>query len=84
MLVPFADDGSGGVYVIVDDRHVAYIDSEGGAGYIAESIDDFINILLAFKFICFSKKSLEGFEEYMREYEADSYEKSNRIYWKAL
>lgn len=75
VLVPFADDGSGGVYVIVNDRYVAYIDSEGGAGYIAESIDDFLNILLAFKFICFSSKSLESFEEYMREYEADSYEK---------
>ncbi len=79
-LVPFADDGAGGVYVIVDDRHIAYIDSEGGAGYIAESIDDFMNILLAFGFICFSAKSLEGFAEFIEEYEADFFKnKSSAI-----
>ncbi len=74
-LVPFTDDGAGGVYVIVNDLHVAYIDSEGGAGYIAESVDDFINILLVLKFISFSANSLESFENFMSEYEADSYEK---------
>jgi len=76
-LVPFADDGSGGVYVIVNDRHVAYIDSEGGAGYIAETIDDFMNILLTFRFIEFSVDSLESFEQFMKDYEADSFEKKS-------
>lgn len=76
-LVPFANDGSGGVYVIVDDQHVAYIDSEGGAGYIAETIDDFMNILLTFRFIFFSIESLESFEQFMKDYEADSYEKKS-------
>ncbi len=76
-LVPFADDGSGGVYVIVNDQHVAYIDSEGGAGYIAETIDDFMNILLTFRFIEFSVESLESFEQFMKYYESDSYEKKD-------
>lgn len=43
---PFAKDFSGGVYVLVDDKYVALIDSEGGAGYVAESVTDFFKIIL--------------------------------------
>ncbi len=74
-MVPFMDDGSGGVYILVNDGHVAYIDSEGGAGYIAESIEDFINILLVFRFFCYSKKSIKSFDEFVKEYNEDMFEK---------
>lgn len=57
-LIPFADDGDGGVCVLVDNQYVALIDSEGGAGYIAASVDDFINILLWYKYIPITKKYL--------------------------
>ncbi|MCR4790068.1 MAG: hypothetical protein K5839_03200, partial [Treponemataceae bacterium] len=43
---PFAEDFSGGVYVLVDDKYIALIDSEGGAGYVAESVADFFKIIL--------------------------------------
>lgn len=43
---PFAEDFSGGVYVLVDDKYIAIIDSEGGAGYVAESVTDFFKIIL--------------------------------------
>lgn len=43
---PFAEDFSGGVYVLVDDKYIALIDSEGGAGYVAESVTDFLKIIL--------------------------------------
>lgn len=43
---PFAEDFSGGVYVLVDDKYIALIDSEGGAGYVAESVTDFFKIVL--------------------------------------
>ncbi len=43
---PFAEDFSGGVYVLVDDKYIALIDSEGGAGYVAESVTGFFKIIL--------------------------------------
>ena len=72
-LVPFSDDGSGGVYVLVNDEHVGYIDSEGGAGYLAETVEDFFNIVLLFRFIYYSKTAMESYEKYRKAYESDSY-----------
>ena len=72
-LVPFSDDGSGGVYVLVNDEHVGYIDSEGGAGYLAETVEDFFNIVLLFRFIYYSKTAMENYEKYRKAYESDSY-----------
>ena len=66
-LIPFTSDGDGGVCVLVDNQYVAMIDSEGGAGYIAASVDDFINILLWYKYIPITKKVFDGFEEFTRE-----------------
>ena len=57
-LIPFASDGDGGVCVLVDNQYVAMIDSEGGAGYIAASVDDFINILLWYKYIPYTEKQI--------------------------
>lgn len=72
-LIPFASDGDGGVCVLVDNQYVAMIDSEGGAGYIAASVDDFINILLWYKYIPITKKVFDGFEEFIEDYQRDEY-----------
>ncbi|MBQ3947628.1 MAG: hypothetical protein II656_03815 [Ruminococcus sp.] len=70
-LLPFTDDGCGGLYVLVNDEHVAYIDSEGSAGYIAENIDDFFSILLTFRYFCTSPEIFESYEKFLEEYNSD-------------
>lgn len=45
-LEPFACDGAGGVYVMLDNGCVAYIDSEGSAGIVGNSPQSFFSILL--------------------------------------
>ena len=42
----FAQDGSGGEYVILEDDSIGFIGSEGQVGRIAESIDDLLTFLL--------------------------------------
>ena len=74
-LIPFMNDGSGGLFVLVNDMHIAYMDSEGSAGYIAETIEDFVNILLVFKFFCYSEKSVKSFDVFMEEYNDDLFDK---------
>ncbi|MGX8774529.1 MAG: hypothetical protein ACSW8G_05670 [Bacillota bacterium] len=44
-LEPFACDGSGGVYVLLDGQKVGYLDSEGQAGIIADCMEDFFSII---------------------------------------
>ena len=70
-MVPFMNDGCGGLYVIVDDKHIGYMDSEGCTGYIADSIEDFLNILLVFGFFFYSKKSVKSFDIFMKEMKED-------------
>ena len=43
---PFACDGSGGIYALLDGEFVGYIDSEGQAGIVANNINDFFSIIL--------------------------------------
>ena len=45
-MEPFACDGSGGVFVLLNQSLVGYLDSEGQAGIIANSIKDFFSIIL--------------------------------------
>jgi len=50
-LTSFARDGAGGVFCLKnDDQRIVYIDSEGSAGYIAKSFDEFISIVSAFPY----------------------------------
>lgn len=42
---PFACDGSGGIYIILSSKKIGYINSEGGAGIIANSLKDFFSIV---------------------------------------
>ena len=73
-LTPFACDGSGGIYAVLDNSKIGYIDSEGQAGIIANNIKDFFNIIINCgiisdyaKFNCL--KNLEKFIEYYNEIE---------------
>ena len=42
----FAQDGSGGEYVILEDGSIGFIGSEGQVGRVAESLDDLLDFLL--------------------------------------
>ena len=42
----FAQDGSGGEYVILEDGSIGFIGSEGQVGRVAESLDDLLAFLL--------------------------------------
>jgi hypothetical protein len=44
-LEPFACDGAGGIYVILNNKKIGYIDSEGGAGIVANNLKDFFSIV---------------------------------------
>lgn len=44
-LKPFAYDGCGGIYAILNNKKVGYIDSEGNAGIVANNIRDFFSIV---------------------------------------
>lgn len=46
-LLPFANTGSGGIYALLDNNMVGYIDSEGGASIIAKNIKDFFSIVIS-------------------------------------
>ena len=42
----FAQDGSGGEYVILEDESIGFIGSEGQVGRVAESLDDLLTFLI--------------------------------------
>lgn len=42
----FAQDGSGGEFVILEEQSIVFIGSEGQAGRVAESLDDLLAFLL--------------------------------------
>ena len=45
-LEPFACNGSGGVYAMLDGEMVGLINSEGEAGIVAKNIRDFFSIII--------------------------------------
>ena len=73
-LEPFARDGAGGVYVLLDNGCVGYIDSEGSAGIVGNSPQSFFSILLNCGYISdFAKfgvlKDKETFLDYFNKLE---------------
>ena len=44
-IKPFARDGSGGLWVVLDDEMIGYIGTEGECGIIARNINEFMNIV---------------------------------------
>ena len=45
-LPAFAQDGSGGEFVILEDKSIGFIGSEGQVGRVAESLDDLLTFLI--------------------------------------
>ncbi|SFB66783.1 hypothetical protein [Ruminococcus albus] len=45
-LEPFACDGEGGIYALLDGEMVGMIDSEGQSGIVAKNIRDFFSIII--------------------------------------
>jgi hypothetical protein len=75
-LEPFACNGSGGIYALLNGEFVGMIDSEGRAGIIAKNIHDFFSILIHCCYLDdFGKfgwlNSLSEFTEHFNEYEDD-------------
>ena len=50
-LKPFARDGSGALWVVIDDVLIGYIGTEGECGIVAKSIDEFMNIVAMGRYI---------------------------------
>ena len=44
--IVFAEDGSGGEFVFLEDESIGFIGSEGQVGRVAESLDDLLTFLL--------------------------------------
>lgn len=68
----FACDGAGGVYVVLNNAKIGYIDSEGRAGIISNNIKDFFSIAINCGTIsdyvdCL--KDIETFKAYYNEIE---------------
>lgn len=65
-MVPFAQEASGGVYVLLNDEKIGYIDSEGANGIVANNINEFLGIILCFINIsdCAKLKLLENKEKF--------------------
>ena len=73
-LVPFACDGGGGIYALLDNGCVGFIDSEGSAGIVGNSVKNFFSIILSCGYITdFGKfgalESKEAFLNYYNELE---------------
>lgn len=70
-IKPFARDGSGGLWVVLDDEMIGYIGTEGECGIIARNIHEFMNIVAVQRGyiddFC-SVDILESEEEFLEEY----------------
>ena len=79
-MKPFARDGSGALWVVINDELVGYIGTEGECGIVAQSIDDFMNMIAFGRYIADyldidMLKSEEDFLEGLEEPE-DSHEET--------
>lgn len=65
-MKPFARDGTGALWVVINDEMIGYIGTEGECGIVAKSIDDFMNII-AFDFNdCCRVKILQSEEAFLK------------------
>lgn len=48
-IYPFGIEGSGGYYVLLDDKYVGFISSDGTCGIVASNVYNFFNYLAVFK-----------------------------------
>ncbi|MCR5540014.1 MAG: hypothetical protein K6F71_04160 [Ruminococcus sp.] len=70
-LEPFACNGSGGVYALLDGEMVGLINSEGEAGIVAKNIRDFFSIIIHCCYLeDFGKFNwLDSFSEFTEHYQ---------------
>ena len=50
-LKPFARDGSGALWVVINDVLIGYIGTEGECGIVARNVDEFMNIIAMGRYI---------------------------------
>jgi hypothetical protein len=50
-LKPFARDGSGALWVVIDDVLIGYIGTEGECGIVARNVDEFMNIIAMGRYV---------------------------------
>ena len=48
-MKPFARDGSGALWVVIDDEMIGYIGTEGECGIVAKNINEFMNIVSVYR-----------------------------------
>ena len=50
-LKPFARDGSGALWVVINDVLIGYIGTEGECGIVARNVDEFMNIIAMGRYV---------------------------------
>lgn len=66
-MKPFATDGTGGIYVILNNKYVGYISTEGEAGIIADSVEGYFKICFGsgcYWYDCFAEDTFESYESF--------------------
>lgn len=48
----FARDGSGALWVVLNDEYIGYIGTEGECGIVARNIDEFMNMAALGRYVC--------------------------------
>ena len=48
-IKPFARDGSGALWVVLDDERIGYIGTEGECGIVARNVDEFMNFIAVWR-----------------------------------
>ncbi|MBO4390303.1 MAG: hypothetical protein J5825_05555 [Lachnospiraceae bacterium] len=69
---PFARDGSGAVWVVLDGAAVGYIGTEGECGLVARNFHEFVNMVAVWRSYLFDfwdADILESFEDFLEAYE---------------
>lgn len=69
-MKPFAISADGGTWVVLNDKYIGHIDSEGGCGIVARTVDEFMNMVAVCKILFFRVQDLkdeQGFRKYLAE-----------------
>ena len=71
-IKPFARSGSGGLWVVLNDKMIGYIGTEGECGIIAKNIHEFINIVATCKGCFFRISHIKDEESFIHAYNVDN------------
>lgn len=68
-IKPFALDGTGAVWVVLNDELIGYIGTEGECGIVARNIDEFMNIISYGRYFSdYSIDFLKSEEDYIQSF----------------